>query len=196
MIGVVEQHCEKYPQFESHMTRAAHNLISSVKEKSTERVLEIVEMEKMGGYTCDPQYLAEWKTLIGCSGNLNLQGHSVINLGHFGNIDITHLRSYPIGIKNDAFDLKCRMTAYWKIVLKRMVDCIALQLMLSIQRFANGEMEAELVNEVMDTKEGGIERVLIEMPSVAGKRERLNKSISLLKESRIVLAKIMDMADA
>ncbi|KAL1806390.1 hypothetical protein ACET3Z_029458 [Daucus carota] len=196
VIGVVEQHCEKYPQFQSHMTRAAHNLISSVKEKSTERVLEIVEMEKMGGYTCDPQYLAEWKTLIGCSGNLNLQGHSVINLGHFGNIDITHLRSYPIGIKNDAFDLKCRMTAYWKIVLKRMVDCIALQLMLSIQRFANGEMEAELVNEVMDTKEGGIERVLIEMPSVAGKRERLNKSISLLKESRIVLAKIMDMADA
>ncbi|XP_017221668.1 dynamin-related protein 4C-like [Daucus carota subsp. sativus] len=195
VIGVVEQHCEKYPQFQSHMTRAAHNLISSVKEKSTERVLEVVEMEKMGGYTSDPQYLTEWKNLMSCSGNFN-QNYTVINLGHFGSIDVTHLWSYPAGIRHDAFDLKCRMTAYWKIVLKRMVDCIALQLMLSIQRFANGKMESEVVNEVMDTKEGGIERVLIEMPSVAGKRERLNKSISLLKESRIVLAKIMDMADA
>ncbi|KAK1379719.1 Dynamin-related protein 4C [Heracleum sosnowskyi] len=191
VIAVVVHHCEKYPQFQSHMTVAARNLISSVKEKSTERVLEIVEMEKLAGYTCDPQYLAEWKKHLAYSGNLN-QNNSVINLGFFGNINVSHLMNYPIGIKSEAFDLKCRITAYWEVVIKRMVDCIALQLLLSIQRFANGEMEAEIVNEVMDMKEGGIERLLIEMPSVALKRERLNKSISLLKESRAVVAKIMD----
>ncbi|KAK1379715.1 Dynamin-related protein 4C [Heracleum sosnowskyi] len=191
VIAVVVHHCEKYPQFQSHMTVAARNLISSVKEKSTERVLEIVEMEKLAGYTCDPQYLAEWKKHLAYSGNLN-QNNSVINLGFFGNINVSHLMNYPIGIKSEAFDLKCRITAYWEVVIKRMVDCIALQLLLSIQRFANGEMEAEIVNEVMDMKEGGIERLLIEMPSVALKRERLKKSISLLKESRAVVAKIMD----
>ncbi|KAK1379722.1 Vacuolar sorting protein VPS1, dynamin [Heracleum sosnowskyi] len=191
VIAVVVHHCEKYPQFQSHMTVAARNLISSVKEKSTERVLEIVEMEKLAGYTCDPQYLAEWKKHLVYSGNLN-QNSSVINFGFFGNINVSHLMNYPIGIKSEAFDLKCRITAYWEVVIKRMVDCIALQLLLSIQRFANGEMEAEIVNEVMDMKEGGIERLLIEMPSVALKRERLNKSIILLKESRAVVAKIMD----
>ncbi|XP_074342625.1 dynamin-related protein 4C-like [Apium graveolens] len=191
VIAVVGHHCEKYSQFQSHMTIAARNLISSVKEKSSERVLEIVEMEKLAGYTCDPEYLAEWKKHLAYSGNLN-QNNSVVNLGIFGNINTSHLMNYPVGIKSEAFDLKCRVTAYWKVVLKRMVDCIALQLLLSIQRFANGEMEEEIVSEVMDTKEGGIERLLIEMPSVAVKRERLHKSLSILKESRAVLAKIMD----
>ncbi|KAK1379711.1 hypothetical protein POM88_026455 [Heracleum sosnowskyi] len=190
-VAVIVHHCKKYAQFQPHMTRAVHNLISSVKEKSMERVLEIVEMEKLAGYTCDPEYLAEWKRLVAHSATLN-QGYSPISIGNFGNIDISHLMYYHSGIKNDAFDLKCRMTAYWKIVLRRMVDCIALQLMLSIQRFANGELEAGIVNEVMDTNEGGIERLLIEIPSVAVKRERLTKSISLLKESKDVLARIMD----
>lgn len=58
--------------------------------------------------------------------------------------------------------------------------------LLSIQRFSNGEMEAEIVNAL------GTKRLLIEMPFIAAKRERLNKSISLLEDSRAVLAKIMD----
>ncbi|KAL1806391.1 hypothetical protein ACET3Z_029459 [Daucus carota] len=197
VIAILARHCEKYPQFQSRMTRAAHNLISSVKEKSTERVSEIVEMEKTVEYTCNPEYLVEWKKLLANSINFN-QTSAVINLGYFGNIDVSHLRSYPNGIRNDAFDLKCRMTAYWNIVLKRMVDCIALQLMLAIRRFVNCDLEMEIVNEFMQTKEGGIERMLIEVPSIAMKRERLNRSISVLKESRVVLAKIIDniaMAD-
>lgn len=191
VIAVVAQHCEKYPQFQSLLTRAAHNLISSIKEKSTERVFENIEMEKITDYTCDPEYMAEWKKLMAYSGKLN-QGLPVITIEHFGKIDVFHLYNYTSGIRNDAFDLKCRMTAYWRVVLKRMVDCIALQLMLSIQRFVNGEMEAEIVNEVMDTKEGGIERLMFEIPTVAVKRERLNKRIGLLTESRAVLEKIMD----
>lgn len=39
---------------------------------------------------------------------------------------------------------------------------------------------------------GGIERMLEESPSVATKRDRLTKSIKLLKESKDVVSKIMD----
>nr|GEZ48808.1 dynamin-related protein 4C-like [Tanacetum cinerariifolium] len=78
-----------------------------------------------------------------------------------------------------------RMTAYWKIVLKRFVDWIALQLRFLIQKVVNKEIEMEL-NEVI-VRGGGIEKMLDEPPSVAIKREKLQRSIGLLKESKEVI---------
>lgn len=47
----------------------------------------------------------------------------------FGEIEVAHLWDYP-SIRDEAFDMKMRFTAYWKIVVKRLVDCIALQLLI------------------------------------------------------------------
>ena len=57
----------------------------------------------------------------------------------------------------------------------------------------NKEMEKEIVNALLGTGGGvAIERMLEEPPSVASKRERLNTSIKLLRESKEVLANIRD----
>ncbi|KAI8546583.1 hypothetical protein RHMOL_Rhmol07G0130100 [Rhododendron molle] len=85
-----------------------------------------------------------------------------------------------------------RITAYWKVVLKRFVDSMGLHLLRSVQNLVNRDMEIEVVNEFMGLHNGGIERILEESPAVAKKRERLYKSIKLLKDSNDVVAEIMD----
>ncbi|CAH2057118.1 unnamed protein product [Thlaspi arvense] len=56
----------------------------------------------------------------------------------------------------------------------------------------NQEIEKEIVNHMVGGQGNGIERMLEECPSIAIKREKLNKSIKLLKESKEVVAEIMD----
>ena len=87
--------------------------------------------------------------------------------------------------------MKMRMTAYWKIVLRRLVDCMALHLQLSVSKLVNKELEKEIVDELMGAG-GGSERMLDELPSVDAKRLKINKSIELLQKSKEVVAKIMD----
>ncbi|KAI8546577.1 hypothetical protein RHMOL_Rhmol07G0129500 [Rhododendron molle] len=91
--------------------------------------------------------------------------------------------------------MKMRITAYWKVVLKRFVDSMALHLLLSVQNLVNRDMEEEIVSELMGSQRGGpdvLQRMLEESPSAARKRERLNRSIKTLKESKEVVAQIMD----
>jgi hypothetical protein len=84
------------------------------------------------------------------------------------------------------------MTAYWKIVLRRLVDFMALHLQFCARNLVNKEMEEEIVQELAGRHDGAIERMLEESPAVAAKREKLNVSIKLLRESNNVLANIMD----
>ena len=113
-----------------------------------------------------------------------------MSLEDFGGIEVEHLRQHP-NVLPQAFDLKMRMTAYWKIVLKRLVDSMALHLQYSVHNLVNNDIE-EIVNELMGPDGHGIERMLVESPGISGKREKLKKSIKLLKESKAVVAKIMD----
>ncbi|KAL7584907.1 hypothetical protein Lser_V15G45187 [Lactuca serriola] len=108
-----------------------------------------------------------------------------------GSIGITHLVNVPATKRDQAFDLKMRMMAYWKIVLGRMVDWIALELRFVIQKMVNSELEKEIVNEVM-VRGGGMEKMLDEPTSVASERERLQKSIGLLQESKQIIQQVMD----
>jgi hypothetical protein len=85
-----------------------------------------------------------------------------------------------------------RMTAYWKIVLRRLVDFMALHLQFCARNLVNKEMEEEIVQELVGRHDGAIERMLEESPAVAAKREKLNASIKLLRESNNVLGNIMD----
>ncbi|KAL0329813.1 UNVERIFIED_CONTAM: Dynamin-related protein 4C [Sesamum radiatum] len=85
-----------------------------------------------------------------------------------------------------------RITAYWDIVLRRMVDNMALHLIFSIQNLVKKEMQTEIIDELIGPQGNSLERMLEESPSIAEKRTKLETSIKLLKESKNVVANIMD----
>ncbi|KAK4733636.1 hypothetical protein R3W88_007897 [Solanum pinnatisectum] len=68
-----------------------------------------------------------------------------INLEEVGVIDVGHLRKH-LDVVQQAFDLNMRMMAYWKTVLMRLVDSMALHIMFSSQKMINKEMEDEIVD--------------------------------------------------
>ncbi|KAG8648354.1 hypothetical protein MANES_09G183950v8 [Manihot esculenta] len=175
--------------------RAGHNLISKMKEQSINWIAEIVQMEKMTDYTCSPEYMNEWNKLMGqldtFKNRILTYGYSKAEIAGIGEVDAGNIREHQ-NVLHQAFDLKMKMTAYWKIVLRRLVDYMALQLQFSVQNLVNKEMEKEIVSELMSSHGGAVETMLEESPSVAAKREKLNMSIKLLGESKKVLGNIMD----
>ncbi|KAF3644168.1 Dynamin-related protein 4C [Capsicum annuum] len=115
---------------------------------------------------------------------------SVVNLNGLGDVDAGHLRKH-LGLVQQAFDMKMSVVAYWKIVLMRLVDSMALHIMHTIQNMINKDMEEEIVQELMAPRSGGIKRMLDESPVVAEKCSRLKKSVKLLMESNEVVSNIM-----
>ncbi|XP_050137152.1 dynamin-related protein 4C-like isoform X3 [Malus sylvestris] len=197
VISVLMHYTENYHQLQLSARRAGHNLMAKMKERSIKWMLELVEMEKLTDYTCDGDYVSEWNKLM-ASQNEFIHGvltdekkPSIIDIEGIGEVEVGVLRKYP-HVLAQAYDLKMRMIAYWKVVLRRLVDCMALHLQLSVFNLVNKEMEAEIVNELLGPYGGGIERMLEESPAVAVKREKLNKSIKKLRDSKEVVAKIMD----
>ncbi|KAI8546578.1 hypothetical protein RHMOL_Rhmol07G0129600 [Rhododendron molle] len=196
VISVFTNHCDSYPILQASTIRAARNLIEKMKQQSFDHVMEIVEMEKLADYTCSPEYMSEWGKLMAQQEVFmkvmnDTTMPSRILIEGFGWIEVGHLRGYP-SVREQAFDMKMRITAYWKVVLRRLVDSMALHLLLSVQNLVNRDMEIEVVNEFMGPHGGGIEKILDESPAVAKKRERLSKSIKLLKDSKDAVAEIMD----
>ncbi|GJW13917.1 dynamin-related protein 4C-like protein [Tanacetum coccineum] len=109
-------------------------------------------------------------------------------------VDVEHLRKYGGDMVKQAYDMKMRKSAYWNIVLRRMVDCM--HMLFSLQNLMNQDMESEIVNEVMVPHGRSIDRMLEESPMVAGKREKLNRSVKLLRESKESVASMMDQIAA
>ncbi|XP_071736608.1 dynamin-related protein 4C-like [Rutidosis leptorrhynchoides] len=191
---VLHDCCGNYPQMMPSMKKATKNMMEKMKAKFVERVVEMIEMEKVTDYTCDPDYLASYDKLMSNRQKFMdsmRQYYSTTNVEGYGSINVSHLINVSANKRDQAFDLKMRMTAYWKIVMKRMVDWSALQLRFFIQKVVNNEIERELVNETM-VNGGGIKKMLDEPPSVAKKRESLRKSICLLKESKEIIEQVMD----
>ncbi|KAL6288831.1 hypothetical protein ACE6H2_006341 [Prunus campanulata] len=197
VLSVLTRNTENYYHVQLSARRAGHNLIEKMKERSINWMMEIVEMEKLTDYTCNPEYLSEWhrlmieqetfiqKVLRGAEININVEG--------IGMVEVGGLRKYPHVLLSQAFDLKMRMTAYWNVVLRRLIDIMGLHLQLSVSNLVNKDMEMEIMNELLGPNHGGgIERMLEEPPSMAVKRQKLIKSIKKLKESKEVVCKIMD----
>lgn len=200
LCNVLTRHSNNYPPLQSSMKRAAHSLIAKMKDVSVSRVTEMVEMEKMTDYTCNPEYTVICNKLMS---HENAFMEAVIDHAkpctveiEWFKVEVEHLRKYGVDVLRQAFDMKMRMIAYWKIVLRRMVDCMALHMLFSIQNLVNRDMESEIVNELMMPHGGGIEKMLEESPMVAGKREKLNRSVMLLRESKESVANMMDQIAA
>ncbi|KAL2238233.1 UNVERIFIED_CONTAM: Dynamin-related protein 4C [Sesamum indicum] len=146
--------------------------------------------------TIDPEYMDSWNKLMSYQKTLmetlnNTSKPTKIQIEGLGEVNVAHLRNH-MGIAEEAFDLRMRLMAYWKIVLRRLVDSMALHLLFSIQNLVNKELEGEIVNEVVGPDGSGLERMLDESPTGAEKRKRLKNSIMLLKESKDVVSNIMD----
>ncbi|KAH6835353.1 Dynamin related protein 4C [Perilla frutescens var. hirtella] len=196
VVSVLMKHADNYPQLMSSTRRASQNLVALKKQQSVDWVIDSVEMEKLTDYTCNPEYVSLWNKLMSYQNAFMeiLNDHSKptnLCMDGFGDVDIGHLRSKVVAVQ-EAFDLKMRLAAYWKIVLRRMVDCMALHLLFSIQNLVNKEMEEEIINEIVGVEGRGLDKMLEESPAIAEKRKRLNNSIKLLKESKEVVSKIMD----
>ncbi|XP_050122883.1 dynamin-related protein 4C-like [Malus sylvestris] len=196
VISVLMHYTENYHQLQLSARRAGHNLMAKMKERSIKWMLELVEMEKLTDYTCDGDYVSEWNKLMASQNEFigvltDEKKPSIIDIEGIGEVEVGVQRMYP-HVLAQAYDLKMRMIAYWKVVLRRLVDSMALHLQLFVFNLVNKEMEAEIVNELMGPCGGGIERMLEESPAVAVKREKLNKSIKKLRDSKEVVAKIMD----
>ncbi|KAJ6946136.1 dynamin family protein [Populus alba x Populus x berolinensis] len=200
VLSVSTHHAENYPQVLLTTKRACQNLMEKMREQSTDWVSELVEMEKLTDYTCNPEYLKEWNMLMSHRQTFlddvqewNKSSKMVIQ--GFGVVEIDNLSGYQ-PLLSQAYDLKMRMTAYWKIVSRRMVDCMALHLQLCVRNLVSKELEKEIVTELMATNGGKLELLLEEAPSVAAKRKRLNASIELLREAKDVLSNIMGNVSA
>ncbi|GJX93176.1 dynamin-related protein 4C-like protein [Tanacetum coccineum] len=194
LVRVLASNCEHYPQLLYAIKRSAQNIIIRTKNRFKDRVMEIVEMETVSDYSCDPEFLASWaksrESLIHIMNKakwplkLEIKGYGVAEAGHlraFCEVDSAKL--------DQAFDLKMRMAAYWNIVVKRLVDYIALQLHYTIQNLVKKDLDRELAYDVV----GGIEQMLEESPSIATKRERLKKSVEVLMNSSEVIERVIDM---
>ncbi|KAL4580154.1 hypothetical protein LXL04_016335 [Taraxacum kok-saghyz] len=193
-VRVLMDHCGNHPQLFPSIKKAALKVMLRMKEKLVERVTEMIEMEKVTDYTCDPDFITFWNKLMGESRNeflFAVTNQTLFSMEGYGSISLSHLWGVPATKRDQAFDLKMRMAAYWKIVMLRMVDWIALELRFVIVKMVNKELEMEIVSEVM-VLGGGMERMLDEPTSVALKRERLQKSISLLQESKQIIQQVMD----
>lgn len=108
---------------------------------------------------------------------------------------MSHLHQLPpeqVELAMQAFDLKARLAAYWNSVVLRVIDGLALHVLYSIKRLAEKDLEDELAAQVMGNNMDGVERMLVPTPAAAAKRDCLKKSIKLLRESREVVANIMD----
>ncbi|CAL9238064.1 unnamed protein product [Arabidopsis halleri] len=197
LLSVLTKYSENFSQIQSSIKRAGRNLISKIKEQSVNRVIEIVEMEKLTDYTCNPEYMTVYTEKIAAQGSFItavLDGrYSNYSLTGFGEVKISHLRKYDAQLLRQAFDMKMRITVYWTIVLRRIVDNLALYLQFSVKNLVNNQFQKEIVKELVNPGGGGeVEKMLEESPSVASKREKLKNSIKILKESKEAVSAIVD----
>nr|KJB78560.1 hypothetical protein B456_013G006400 [Gossypium raimondii] len=195
VMSVLTRQWEMYYHLKVFAKGAAHNLVQKLREESINRVKEIVEIEKLTGYTCNPDYMMEWNKFM------NQQDHFInqisgtnmwplpcsVNLQGFGEIQIEHLRQHwNVSILQQAFDLKMRM-----IFKVRLVDSMALHLRYHVHNLVHNDID-EIVKKLMGPDGHGIKMMLVESPAIVAKREKLKNIIKVLKESKDSVAMIMD----
>uniref|UniRef100_A0ACD5TX18 Uncharacterized protein n=1 Tax=Avena sativa TaxID=4498 RepID=A0ACD5TX18_AVESA len=197
---VLLQNSENFPQVQSACRRAVQSMMDKVRARSAHHVKELIDMELVADYTANPEYMKSWAEIM--------HGHdkfmkavedkskpTKITLEVFGEVDVSHMRANP-DLARQAFDLRARLTAYWKSIVLRLIDSLALHVLLGVKRLVETDLEAELADELLGNKMAGMERMLTPSPSTGTKRERLKKSIMLLRQSKDVVANIMDRISA
>ncbi|WVZ83861.1 hypothetical protein U9M48_030957 [Paspalum notatum var. saurae] len=206
VMGVLQRHAQSYPQVQPSCRRAIQSLMDKARARSAQHVKELIDMELVADYTANPDYTAKWNGMMTAQGHERfleaVDDHSkpaVVELLGFGEVDVSHLRppqQHKLAVAGQAFDLKARLAAYWSCVVLRLVDGLALHVLYSVKRLVEKDLEDELAAQVLGSNMDGVERMLVPTPATAAKRERLRKSISLLRECRELVAGTMDKINA
>ncbi|GJN12041.1 hypothetical protein PR202_ga30284 [Eleusine coracana subsp. coracana] len=197
VMGILHHHSRSYPQVQPSCRRAVQSLMDNARERSARHVKELIHMELVADYTANPDYTAKWNDMMteGHARFLDaVEGDDVpalVTLPGFGDTDVSHLRLQR-KLAGQAFDLKARLAAYWTCVVLRLVDGLALHVLYSVKRLVEKDLEDVLAAQVVGTNLDGVERMLVPSPATALKRDRLRKSIALLRECREVVANTMD----
>lgn len=97
-----------------------------------------------------------------------------IGLNHFSKVEIGHFCKYSM-LAKQTYDMRMRLTPYWKIVILKMVDEFTLHFLNGLKLVVEEELEAELVNDVVSARVNEIGWMMERSPRIAGKRERLKK---------------------
>ncbi|CAN6719853.1 unnamed protein product [Malus baccata var. baccata] len=114
VVSVLMRHSENYYKLQLSAKRVGQNLMSKMKEMSITWMMEIVEMEKVTDYTCNPEYLSEWNRLIRqhdafVNGVLKDKNRPAkITIEGIGEVEVEALRKNPNAL-SAAYDLKMRM---------------------------------------------------------------------------------------
>ncbi|PWA78237.1 dynamin central domain-containing protein [Artemisia annua] len=175
----------------SSIKKLVPNVIARMKKKLMKRVVEWIEVEKLTCFSSNPDFIASWRKIEENNHeqfSKSMSSHcEVINIEGHGMINVKHLFHVKPDIRNQAFELKMLTTAYWEVVLNRMVDFVAFQLRFRMHEMVN----KEIVNELM-VNGAGIDHILDEPESGSKERERLQRSIDLLQESKIIIEDILN----
>ncbi|PWA98254.1 dynamin central domain-containing protein [Artemisia annua] len=175
----------------SSIKKLVPNVIARMKKKLMKRVVEWIEVEKLTCFSSNPDFIASWRKIEENNHeqfSKSMSTHcEVINIEGHGMINVKHLFHVKPDIRNQAFELKMLTTAYWEVVLNRMVDFVAFQLRFRMHEMVN----KEIVNELM-VNGAGIDHILDEPESGSKERERLQRNIDLLQESKIIIEDILN----
>ena len=68
-------------------------------------------------------------------------------LHDFGEVEIDHLAKYTAADIDQVFDLIMRITAYWKVVIRRLIDT-ALHLQFTVNSLVNKDLEQAIINNL------------------------------------------------
>ncbi|KAL6645820.1 hypothetical protein ACP70R_017428 [Stipagrostis hirtigluma subsp. patula] len=200
VIKIMLRHSENFPQVQSSCRRAIQSLMEKARARSAQHVKELIEMELVADYTANPDYMRTWDAVMEGQKKFMeaIKKNSKptrITLEGFGEVDVSHLRLHADSAEQ-AFDLSARLTAYWKSIVLRLVDGLALHVLHGVKRLVENDLEEELADELLGNNMAGVERMLSPPPSTGTKRDRLKKSIVLLQQSKGVVANIMDRISA
>ncbi|KAK8971471.1 Dynamin-related protein 4C [Platanthera guangdongensis] len=198
-LQVLGEAAGNYPHLQVAIQITAQNLIDQMRKKSQEFVREYIDMEKTTDYTCSPHYTKTWTELIDTSHQQEFKAavcdHSMptkMAIGLVGEVDVSHLREKYCDdeeLTKQAFHLRILLISYWKCVVLRVVDAVALHVRYAVNNLVDHELGSEIVKEVVQRSGNLIEKIMQDKTSE--KEERLRKRIQMLHESKDVVGKMI-----
>ncbi|KAL5209359.1 hypothetical protein ABZP36_004982 [Zizania latifolia] len=166
VVKILAKHSDNFPQVQSSCRRAVQSLMDKARARSAQHVKELI-----ADYTANPDYMKSWTEIMQC--------HEM----------------FMEAVENKSKPTLITLGGLGSIVL-RLVDGLALHVLRGVKRLVEHDLETELADELLGNKMAGVERMLAPSPSTGSKRERLKKSIVLLRQSKEVVANIMDRISA
>lgn len=167
-LKVLLQHSNDFPQVQPSCRRAVQSMMDKARAQSARHVTELIDMELVADYTCNPDYSKTWSELMEGYGKFmeavrDRTKPTAVTLKGFGMVEVAHLRNHD-DLAGQAFDMRARLASYWRSIVLRLVDGLALHVLRAVKRLAENDLEVALSDELLGNKMAGVERMLAPSP--------------------------------